>query len=194
MFPMEKQHDYSGFEEEPDTDQVRILNSLVEQLVVADAQETELEERLKVAKKLAQDLRENTIPAQMEQMGLKEIVTAAGVRVQLKTDVQASFFAKAPSKREPAFQWLRDHDHDGLIKNVVSAQFDREEQGVAEKFAAYCKAFSEPVDVQQKRDIHNQTLCAFLREQLREGHPPPLELFGAREYKKVLIDTKASKK
>lgn len=173
---------YEGVEETPDEDQLRILHNLVERLVLAESEEDRLEAEYVAAKKVAHDLRENAIPEQMKQLGLKELTTDKGVYVEVKKDVRASFFAKDPSKREPAFAWLKENGHDGLVKNVVAAKFGKEQENVAAAFLEHCRKFDIPVDVEQSRDIHNQTLCAFLRSEIREGHPPPLELFGAAEF------------
>lgn len=171
--------DYSGEEEEASPEQMKQLHSLVEQLETAEREADDLEEQLKAKKKWVQQLAENDIPELMQSIGVKDLTTLNGLKVELKEDVRASFFTKNPEKRGPAFEWLHEHGHDGLIKNVVSAQFGKDQAEVAEAFVAYCKAFDRPVDVAQKQDIHHQTLLAFLREQLEMGTGVPLEKFGA---------------
>lgn len=171
--------DYSGEEEEAAPEQMAKLYALVEKLDAADVEVEQQEEKLKLAKEKARQLRENDIPDLMLSIGLKTLVTDTGLEVKLKEEVRASFFAKNPEKRLPAFEWLKANDHDGLIKNVVSARFGKDQEAVAEQFVEFCKKFERPVDLEQKRDIHPQTLLAFLREQRELGTAVPLEIFGA---------------
>lgn len=172
-------HDYSGHEEQQSQDQMRQLTALVDKLDNAEAICEQLEEQLKAAQQVARELRENTIPELMQSIGVKEITTESGVYVALKEEVRASFFTKEPEKRLPAYEWLRENHHDGLIKNQVSVQFNREQDQLAAKFVEYCRQFDVPVNLEQKQEIHHQTLLAFLREQIREGAEVPLEKFGA---------------
>lgn len=171
--------DYSGFEEQLSPEQLTTLANLATMLEAADKEVEELELALGEAKKRVTQLREHDIPALMQQLGVKSITTSGGIGIKLREEVRASFFAKDKAKREPAFAWLRQHKHEGLIKNVVSASFPTDQEALAERFAEFAKTFDAPVTVQQSRDIHHQTLLAFLREQLREEVKIPLELFGA---------------
>lgn len=182
------QHDYSEHEEEIAPDQMTLLHSLASKLDAADREVEELELKLKEAENKARQIRENDLPELMQSLGLKQLVTANGLVVKLREEVRASFFAKDPGKREPAYDWLREHGHDGLIKNTVAVQFGKEQEQLAEKFAEFVKTFEAPVSMQRKKEINHQTLLAFLREQLREGQEVPLPLFGAFVQKFVKIE------
>jgi hypothetical protein len=172
-------NDYSGYEETAAPEQLQQLNNLATMLEAAELEAEELELKYKEAEKRATQLREQDIPSLMQSIGMKKIVTAAGLEIELREEVRASFFAKDKLKREPAFAWLRDHNHDGLIKNTVTASFGKDQAKLADRFAAFVKTFDAPIDLVQQRDINHQTMLAFLREQLREGHEVPLPLFGA---------------
>lgn len=181
-------YDYSGHEETASPDQMALLHSLADKLDVADREVEALELALKEAEKRAQQLRENELPELMLSIGMKEFTTTAGAKFKLREEVRASFFAKDPQKREPAFAWLADHGHDGLIKNFVTATFSKGQDKTAEAFMEFVKTFDAPLNIAQKKDINHQTMLAFLRERLREGEDVPLELFGAFVQKFVKIE------
>ena len=183
-------HDYSGYEEEAAPDQQKLLNNLADQLAAVDNEIEELNAKLTAAEARAKQLRENDIPEMMHSLGLKEIVLANGLCVKLREEVRASFFAKNPEKREPAFRWLKENGHDGIIKNVVAVQFGKGDEEIAERFEKFAREFDAPLNLQRKRDIHGQTLLAFLREQLREGQEVPLEKFGAFVQKFAKVERK----
>lgn len=172
--------DYSGEEETVAPDQMVLLQNLATKLAEADLKVKEIEAQLKEAEKVASQIRENDLPQLMQSLGMKNFQLADGTKFELKEEIRASFFAKDPSRREPAFAWLREHRHEGLIKNQVTATFSVEQEAIAEKFVEFCKdKFDTPLNLQQKKDIHPSTLKAFLTEETREGRQPPLELFGA---------------
>lgn len=174
------QHDYSGHEEKIAPDQLILLNTLADNLDKAELEAEALEEQLKAVQEKARAIRENDLPELMQAIGLKEITTANGLNVQLKEEIRASFFAKDPTKREPAFSWLKDNNHDGLIKNMVSVTFPKGQEAVADEVVRMLKEREgSPLNVERKRDINHQTMLAFLRERLREGEEVPLPLFGA---------------
>lgn len=185
-------HDYSGHEEEASQDQLDLLHRLADKLDVADAAVERMEAELKEAKERARQIRENDMPELMLSLGVKEYTSlSTGVKFKLREEVRASFFVKDHSKREPAFEWLRANGHEGLIKNTLTASFGKDQEAMADRFAEFVAKFDGPVDMSRKKDIHHQTMLAFLREQLREGENVPLELFGATIQK--IVDVKRPK-
>lgn len=181
-------HDYSDHEETASPDQLATLHQLAGQLDLVDLEIEQLEEQLKEAGKRAQQLRDNDLPELMLAIGMKEFTTTGGVRFKLREEVRASFFAKDPLKREPAFEWLKANGHDGLIKNTVTASFGKGQEKFADAFMEFVKEFDGPKNIAQKKDINHQTMLAFLRERLREGEAVPLEKFGAFVQKFVKIE------
>lgn len=166
-------------QETVDPDQMAQLQRLVAQLGSAEEEIERREAALSEAKQVARELAENSIPELMQSIGLTELTTTEGLRIKLREEIRASFFPKDKAKREPAYEWLRVHHHDGLIKNRVEVIFNREQSQLAKDFVDYCDKFGTPLNVSQNMDIHNQTLVAFLKERVREGEEVPLDLFGA---------------
>lgn len=171
-------YDYTGHEELPAPDQLAQLHRLVDQLEQREREVDRLTELLKVQAEAARKLREGDVPDLMQAMGMKDFTSTSGLRVQLRQEVRASL-PKDPAKREQAFAWLKAHKHDGLIKRSFVIKFGKDEEAWATKFEADLRKRKKPVNVLRVDDIHNQTLCAFLREQIREGTGIPLPAFGA---------------
>lgn len=145
-------------------------------LVKADAEAASLETALKEASERARVLREETLPGALMELGVTEVKLETGEKVSMKMEVYASI---PVARRDDAFTWLDQHGFGGLIKAKVSAPFGRGEEAQAQ--AALTLLQNAGVAAELSRDIHPQTLKAFLREQMAAGNKElDLELFGAR--------------
>lgn len=151
------------------------MAELARALVEADAGVDEAEGALKDAKERARVLREETIPAAMQEMGLEEVKLETGQKISIKQDVYASI--PAASKGQ-AYDWLNEHGFGGLIKVEVSTTFAKGEQDKALTLHTTLTNMGLQPDLDQS--VHAQTLKAFLREQIADGNNIPLDLFGAR--------------
>lgn len=151
------------------------MAELARALVEADAGVDEAEGALKDAKERARVLREETIPAAMQEMGLEEVKLETGQKISIKQDVYASIPA---ASKGAAYDWLNEHGFGGLIKVEVSTTFAKGEQEQAIKLHKQLAAQGLQPDLDQS--VHAQTLKAFLREQIAAGNNIPLDLFGAR--------------
>jgi hypothetical protein len=174
-------YDYSDHEEKVAPDQLALLGDLVIQLKTAVDELNDQETRLKAQQDKVKHLREKAIPELMQSIGLKDIKTLAGLRVKLREEVRASL-PKDGDRRKEAFEWLRTHGHEGLVKHEI-LKFNKEQRALADKIFQVIEKATKgtPLNFNRKDDIHHQTLCAFLREQLREGKMSndELPLFGA---------------
>jgi hypothetical protein len=75
-----------------------------------------------------------------------------------------------------AFNWLRNHEFDDLIKNTVSVNFGRNEDENARTFLNLVE--KQGYSAAQKTDVHPSTLKAFVKERIEQGDEIPMELFG----------------
>ena len=141
------------------------------------------EESLKVAKAALAQVAERDLPEAMEALELVELLMADGSRVTLSDDVAVGI----TKEREPqAFAWLRAHGHGRLLKRLVAVSFGRDEDATAERtFAQLAGQFGPRAS--QKVTVHFQTLKAFVKEQLRDGQPLPMELFGVVPLKRTKV-------
>lgn len=151
------------------------VTRLVQALIDAEGEATRLASALKEANMKAQCLREESLPAALQEFGVTQLKLETGQTITIKQDVYASI----PADNKPkAFKWLTDHGFGGLIKSAVAVSFDRGELKEAQKLVNdLSKKGMEP---EFNETVHPQTLKAFLREQIAQGTEVPMELFGAR--------------
>jgi len=156
-----------------DKDSTKALSGLVRQLenVVKDMDEAEL--HLKKLKQEKHRLSTEAIPALMSEMDVTRL-DVGDVTVSLKPFVSASIPA---DRKQEAYQWLRDHGLDDIIKNDVVMSFGRGEDETANKVMLDLE--NKGFHPESKTHIHAMTLKAFVRERVENGQPIDLDLFGA---------------
>lgn len=145
---------------------VRQMRSLEDEIADAEA-------HIKALKQQKHALATEIIPNLMSQMGVERL-DVDGVTVSCKNVVHASIPA---NRREEAFEWLRDHGCDDIIKNDVICSFSRGQDNEAGDVVAALR--ERGLDPHQKVHVHPMTLKAFVRERLEEGREIDLDLFGA---------------
>jgi|TARA_R110000787_G_scaffold12249_2_gene39757 hypothetical protein len=133
-----------------------------------------LETSLKESKKALQKLTDEEMPAMLAEIGISSFSLDDGSTVEVKQTYGASILVQ---NRPTAFEWLRDHQYDDIIKNTVLCQFGRGEDDQASAFSAFAE--TQGFIPQQKTEIHPQTLRAFVKERCEAGEEFPMELFGA---------------
>lgn len=113
--------------DEPPTDEAKL--SQLKNLVVAAAQKKvlvdELEEQLKAAKKALETFEEKLIPDLMSELDIRVHETRGGLRVEYVEEWRGSF-PKNPEKQERAFEYLEKTQNQGLVKQEIKLNFDRE--------------------------------------------------------------------
>jgi len=88
-------------------------------------------------------------------------------------------------------EWVRGNGHGALIKNTITIEFGKGQEGQARKFIETLQKRKNPVKFSQREAIHYQTYGAFIREQVKaareRGVDPhdvlPYELLGVFELK-----------
>ena len=130
---------------------------------------------LKEAKERVRLIREETIPNAMAELCITRLDLADGQVLTISQEVYASIPA---DKTTEAFEWLCKNGHGGLIKTAVTTQYGKGERDVAEALAIELCGRGLNTDLSEK--VHPSTLKAFLKEQIRDGKPCPMDLFGAR--------------
>jgi hypothetical protein len=89
------------------------------------------------------------------------------------------------ARRAEAFQWLRDHGFDDIIKNTVSVRFGRGEDELCNRLLGMLGQQGFPVEQSEK--VEPSTLKAWVKERVTRGEQFPMELFGAYIGKKASI-------
>ena len=149
------------------------LSGLVRQLNNVNQQIEDAETHLKALKQEKQRMAFEQIPMLMDEMGIERL-DVDGVTVKLKAFVSASIPA---DRKQEAFNWLREHGHDDIIKNDIIVSFGRGQDNQAGDvmYDLEQKGFHP----EQKEHVHSMTLKAFVKESVQEGRPIDLDLFGA---------------
>jgi len=125
----------------------------------------DIESILKERKEQQRKMLAETIPAMLHMTDGSEIVVKPFYNASIKED-----------NRAQAYEWLREHGYDDIIKNTVSVRFGRGEDQLCESLLNQLREQNYPVEQAQK--IEPQTLKAWVREQVERGSEFPTELFG----------------
>jgi|TARA_R110000868_G_scaffold2800_2_gene19330 hypothetical protein len=134
----------------------------------------ELDRQLKEKKKSLLKLTDEDLPSVLAEMGISSFSLDDGSTVDVKNTYGASILV---DNRPKAYDWLRENGYDDIIKNTVSSSFGRGEDDRANAFTAFAQ--KEGYFVNQKTEIHPQTLRAFIKERCEAGDDFPMDLFGA---------------
>jgi hypothetical protein len=152
------------------------LRQLCEQLVQLRDLEEKATEALKGIKAALRKYATELVPDAMDELGMQSLTTANGVDITIRDDVHVHI---SEDNKPQAFTWLRDNNHEDIIKNQVVVSFNKNEDNVAGAF--YSDAMAIGHDVQRKETVHHSTLRAFVREMRSKGVQIPIEIFGVYE-------------
>ena len=163
---------------------MKSLSSLVKDLDQLTIDINKKEEELKSLKLQKHLMSTEQIPTMMDEMGVQRL-DVENLSVSLKPLINASI---PPTRREEAYQWLRENDLDDIIKNDVIMSFGKGEDNMAGDIMYELE--QRGMHPEKKTHIHSMTLKAFIRERVEKGVPIDLDLFGA--YVARIADIKRS--
>jgi hypothetical protein len=169
----EDMFDESGALSSVNTETGKTLSSLVKQLRSVEMQIEDAENHLKALKQEKHKLSVENIPAVMDEMGV-ERVDVEGLTVARKMMVHASI---PVARKEEAFEWLRQHGLDDIIKNDVTCSFGKGQDNLAGDVVGLLE--ERGFDPKTKTHVHPSTLKAFIKERVTDGKPIDLDMFGA---------------
>ena len=168
-----------------DNEDLSTLTGFADAIIKQDAFVKELEEKLKEEKRKLLKMTDEDLPALMTEANSLEFTLTDGSKVTIKPQYGASIKV---DNRPAAYEWLREHGHDDIIKNTVSCQFGRGEDDLASSFKAFAE--KEGYVPNQTEKIEPMSLRAFVKERVENGDEFPMELFGAYVGQRAVI-TKA---
>ena len=150
------------------------LSNNIQKLLDLDKTIEELEETIKEFKRERAIVSEETIPQQMQELGISDTTMADGSKITIKE----GFHCRIPKdKIEEAHAYLRREDLGDIIKNQVSTSFGTGEDNMAGDLAGYIQEnYGITPDV--KESVHPSTLKATLKKRHEEGLSDPDDLFG----------------
>ena len=152
---------------------MKTLSSLVKDLDQVTIDINEKEEEIKSLKLQKHKMSTEQIPAMMDEMGVQRL-DVENLSVSLKPLINASI---PPTRRDEAYQWLRENGLDDIIKNDVIMSFGKGEDNMAGDIMYELE--QRGMHPEKKTHIHSMTLKAFIRERVEKGLPIDLDLFGA---------------
>lgn len=161
---------------------LRAVADLVRQQLALERRVEDLEQDLKRAQQDLNKISQELLPEALSSHGLSELRMDDGSRVTVSQYIQAHI---SKEKQDAAFDWLRQHEFDDLIKNVVSLEFGKgEDEAANEVLDMLSQQGFDPVN---KQSVHPSTLKAFVKEQIEKGSEIPSDLFGIFIGKKAVI-------
>jgi hypothetical protein len=137
---------------------------------------------LKGVKDQFRKLSEETIPEALTELGMKSFTMDDGSQITIKPFYGASI---PEARRAEAYQWLRDHGFDDIIKNTVSVRFGRGEDELCARLLGLLGEQGFPSEQAEK--IEPATLKAWAKEQVERGNAIPADLFGLFVGQKAVI-------
>lgn len=143
------------------------------------------EEELSLLKHKARDLEERKIPEMMQEAGVSLLKLSDGSTVEVKP----FYAAKIPESRvDEAFSWLRGKGFEDIIKNTVTASFNRGQDNQVSELIKVCEEHG--FNYNKKEKVEPMTLKAFVKEQVEGGKELPFDLFGVYIATKTKITNK----
>ena len=167
---------------------VNDAESLSEQALKLKEMEKDLAAKEEEIKKLKQDIdiiAGEVIPTMMQEMNLSSLKLADGSSIEVKPVYGASISA---SKKEEAFNWLRNNGLGDLIKNEITVSFGRNEDNKAASYAELAQG--QGYQPTQKLKVEPMTLKALVRERLESGKEMPTDLFNVFAGNRTKITSK----
>jgi len=168
-----------------DQDQIKSISDQCQKLSGLRLQIEQREEEISKLKSQARDLEERTIPDMMQEAGVSLLKLKDGSTVEVKP----FYAAKIPESRiEEAFSWLRGKGFEDIIKNTVTASFNRGQDNQVSELIKVCEEHG--FNYNKKEKVEPMTLKAFVKEQVEGGKELPFDLFGVYIATKTKITNK----
>jgi len=163
-------------------DQLSGISALAKRAKQLEKELDEMELEFKKRKDQYRKMIEETIPEALSSLGMKSFKMDDGSSIEVKPFYSASI---TEARRAEAFEWLREHGFDDIIKNTVSVRFGRGEDELCARLLNQLGETGFPAEQAEK--IEPMTLKAWVREQVERGNEFPTELFGVYIGQKATI-------
>jgi|TARA_R110000803_G_scaffold165804_1_gene229249 hypothetical protein len=154
--------------------EIERIRSVQEQLELTEVKIKQLKEEEQVLADSITDL--------LQSKGVSELKLIDGSKVTTKEQLYCSI---KEDNKEGAFNWVRSQGDGDIIKNIVSVDFKKGEDEVAQEF----KQLAEDSGLvpNETSSIHPSTLRSYLNAKSRDGVDFDEKLFGAFRLNKVSI-------
>jgi hypothetical protein len=158
-----------------DRDLSTISNLMVREDQLARALETQLALAEDLSNRL-NDVRMRQLPEAMQRVGVDKFRCAeTGTEAELKFECSGAL-GSDEEERERKLNILCEHGADEIVKTEVIAAFGKGEDIKAQ--ALLGELSRRQLNVAMRRNIHHQTLKAWIKERMEEGATLPLSEIG----------------
>jgi hypothetical protein len=153
----------------------------------AQNEKQDLEARLSTINAKIGDIERRELPDLFANARISSItVEADGNHPAFIAERSTGYAAKIPEDRKfEAFRWFEDNGHGDLVKALIVVQFGMYELEARRKL---CDLLAEKgVDFCTTESVHPMTLKAFVKHEIQQNHPIPMDLLGASMWDQVKI-------
>jgi len=158
------------------------LSKLCRKMIEVQDEVSIIQDSLKVKQEELRDISEKQIPDIFDEIGLSKVSLADGSSVEIQRSYACSITEKNQIR---AFKWLRENNHESLIKHGVAIAFKKGEEKKYEKLKS--ALVKQKLIYSDKEAVHPQTLKAFVKEQIEKGVDFPMETFSVFPVRKTKI-------
>ncbi len=189
-----KNYDYGEFADDEDIggNLMARIEGLATDFIAAETRVANLEAQLVEAKASVRLIEEKSLPDLLDEAQLSDskISTPSGLEVSMSEVIRGSI---PKGNEEPAFAWLEKYKHGALIKRKFVIEFGKDQEKWANKFQRDCAQRKRSLNLKRSKSVNPQSLCAFVRGQLKEGIDIPMKTFGVfrQRFAKVKVKTKS---
>lgn len=170
-------------------------NITIETVAQKAARTTQLKRRINFLQELIDEMageirviEERELPEYMRLLRLASFKMDDGGVFEIKDVYVASVKV---DDRPAAFQWLRDHNGDAIIKKQVVFDLGKVDSSLVKRFTEAVQKLADKNKIEGqalfKEEVHHTTLRAFVTQELKAGNPNkmPLDLFGAQMFQRA---------
>lgn len=186
--------DFGDHAAEPaSADKLDELNSLVQDLEIAEVELMEAEAVLAEKKARYKGIVEHELPDMMMELKQPVLHTSDGRSIKIKEVVRGTL--PAPN-RPRGHQWLMDNNHAGLVKRTIEVAFAAVEGEKADELlGTMIGEFG--ANARQTMKVEASTLTSFIKKQLDreaeegyDGPKLPRDIFDVREFNHANVQKK----
>lgn len=174
----------------PQAADLRAISSLASRLNSLDQTITKTQELLEGLIKQKTEIENVKLPDMMLQLGLKDFTLSDGSKIVIKDVLRGSIPTATAiekeedpvlkdamiARRKAAFDWLRKHNAESLIKNTLTCEFGKGQDEVAK--AMLEKLRKEGHKAKCEEAVHPSTLNSYLRDLHKKGTDIPVDPFA----------------
>lgn len=168
---------------EPSKDKLDLIREKARELRELEHELADRQQEVDALSQKALEIKQKDLPDLMVEANLGKLPLEAegnypAYEIECKPYYYASIKNEDPSAPE-AYKWLEKNGHGDMVKIQYTITFGRGEQKAAKAFEKELKRLK--VSFESKFGVHQQTLTAFVREQIEKfKNVPPMHLFNGK--------------